>query len=116
MVNYNKLQSLLKEKGLSQSFVSEKLNMSRNYLKDCKRLKSVIPADRLELIADILGTTVEYLTDQTDDPIKKEKPAAISDELWDMLQNDPKSVQLLEMLLKMTPEQRDKVEKVLEET
>lgn len=44
--------------------------MSRNYLKDCKRLNSDIPAERLQIIADKLGTTVEYLRDETDDPNK----------------------------------------------
>jgi transcriptional regulator with XRE-family HTH domain len=106
---------MLKERGLSQSFVSEKVGMSRNYIKDCKRLNSDIPADRLKMIADILGTTVEYLTDQTDSPAKQEKPAAISDELWNKIENDPKAVKLLEMILNMSPEQRDRLERFLEE-
>ena len=73
MVNYNKLQALLKEKGISQSFISEKIGMSRNYIKDCKRLKAEIPEDRMNTIADILGTTIEYLIDETDDPTPKQK-------------------------------------------
>lgn len=64
MVNFDKLQKLIKEKGLSQSFVSEKLGMSRNYIKDCKRLNSDLPSQRIAAIADLLGTTVEYLCDK----------------------------------------------------
>ena len=114
MVNYNKIQETLKSKGLSQSFVSERIGMSRNYLKDCKRLNSDIPQDRLALIADLLGTTTEYLRDETDDPSpQQKKPAAISDELWEAMQNNPRAVALLEMLLKMSPEQMVAFEKVI---
>ncbi len=71
MVNYNKLGDLSKEKGLSQSYISTKIGMSRNYIKDCKRQNISIPSDRLIQIANILDTSVDYLTDKTD---KKEKP------------------------------------------
>lgn len=43
------------------------------------------------------------------------KPAAISDELWDMIENDPQALKLLEMILKMSPEQREKFERILVE-
>ncbi len=114
MVNYNKLQGLLKEKGLSQSFVSEKIGMSRNYLKDCKRLNTDIPMDRLNLIAETLGTTIEYLTDQTDDPSpKQKKPAAISDELWEKINNDPSALKFLELLYSMNEEQISELERFI---
>ena len=64
MVNYDKLQEQLKAKGLSQSFISEKIGMSRNYLKDCKRLRTDIPSDRLSMISEMLGTTPAYLRDE----------------------------------------------------
>lgn len=114
-INTDKIKTLCKKKGVSVSFLCKKVGQGPYYLNDVKRRNGHIPAERLSVFADILNTTVEYLTDQTDDPSKKEKPAAISDELWDMIENDPKSIQLLEMLLKMTPEQRDKLEKMLEE-
>ena len=115
MVNLEKIRSLSKAKGLSLSFICSQIGVARVYFIDVERYNRVIPEERLEKIADLLGTTVEYLTDQTDDPNKEKKPAAISDELWDMIQNDPKAVALLEMVMKMSPEQRDKFEKFLEE-
>ncbi len=106
MVNYNKLQEMMKEKGLSQSFISEKIGMSRNYIKDCKRLNADIPEDRFEKIADLLGTTTDYLSDRSDDASQKQKkPAAISDELWERINKDPSALRFLELLYKMDEDQ-----------
>ena len=116
MVNVSIIRSLCLERGVKLVFLIEKLGLkSRTYFQDIEKSGRDIPTERLETIADLLDTTVEYLTDQTDDPSpKQKKPAAISDELWDMIQNDPKAIALLEMVLKMSPEQRDKFEKFLE--
>jgi transcriptional regulator with XRE-family HTH domain len=108
------MQETLKSKGLSQSFVSERIGMSRNYLKDCKRLNSDIPQDRLTLIADLLGTTTEYLRDESDDPSpKQKKPAFIDDELWNQIEKNPKALELLKMLLMMDQEQLEQLEKFI---
>ncbi len=116
MVNVSKIRDLCSERGIKLVFLIEKLGLkSRTYFQDIEKSGRDISLDRLEIIADTLGTTVEYLTDQTDDPSKEKKPDAISDELWNMIQSDPKALVLLEMILKMTPEQRDKFEKILEE-
>ena len=91
----------MKEKGLSQSFISEKIGMSRNYIKDCKRLNTDMPDDRLAKIAHILGTTTEYLCDHTEDPSpERKKPAAISDELWEALQNNPDVLAVCEEIVR----------------
>ena len=63
-------------------------------------------------IADYFNISEKELFEASES--KEKKPAAISDELWDMIQNDPKAIALLEMVLKMSPEQRDKFEKFLE--
>ncbi len=103
----------MKEKGLSQSFISEKIGMSRNYIKDCKRLNADIPEERLAKIAELLGTTTDYLTDKSDDPYpEKKKPAAISDELWYALNHNPKAVELFEMIVR-NPGLMDALEKAV---
>lgn len=115
MINLERLRTLSKEKGLSLSYICSQLGVARVYFIDVERHNRAIPEDRMKKIADLLGTTVEYLTDESDDPApKQKKPDAISDELWNMIQNDPKALVLLEMILKMTPEQRGKFEKFLE--
>lgn len=72
MCEIGRIEEIAKEKGLSLSFVSTQLGLRRTYLKDVKAGRSSIPADRLAQIADILGTTPEYLRGETD---IKEKPA-----------------------------------------
>lgn len=109
MVNYNKLESLMKERGVSQSFISEKvIGKSRNYIKDCKRNKSDIPDDRLEKIAEILGTTPEYLRDETDDPGIKKEPRT-----WQELNLRPKVVELMNTLDGLSDEQLIKALKMI---
>lgn len=116
MVNVSKIRDLCSERGIKLVFLIEKLGLkSRTYFQDIEKSGRDISLDRLEIIADTLGTTVEYLTDQTDDPSKEKKPSFISDETWTKIKNDPSALKLLEMILKMSPEQRDKFEKILEE-
>lgn len=95
LVNYDKLGAIAKEKGLSQSFISTKIGMSRNYIKDCKRQNIAIPTDRLIQIADILNTTVDYLTDQTDE---KEKTA---------VKYSGKTLEFIELFQKLSPEKQE---------
>jgi hypothetical protein len=57
------------------------------------------------------------LIGKTDDPSpQQKKPAAISDELWEAMQNNPRAVALMELLLKMSPEQMDLFEKSLSQS
>lgn len=85
MCEIGRIEEIAKEKGLSLSFVSTQLGLRRTYLKDVKAGRSSVPADRLAQIADILGTTPEYLRGETD---IKEKPLLseeLSDEEYEML-------------------------------
>lgn len=79
MCEIGRIEETAKEKGLSLSFVSTQLGLRRTYLKDVKAGRSSITADRLAQIAEILGTTPEYLCGKTD---IKEKPS-LSEELTD---------------------------------
>ena len=116
MVNVSKIRELCSERGIKLVFLIEKLGLkSRTYFQDIEKSGRDIPLDRLEIIADTLGTTVEYLTDQTDDPSKKEKPSFISDETWTKMKNDPSALKLLEVILNMSREQRSKLEELLGE-
>ena len=73
MVNINKVKRLSKEKGIKQGFLCSQLGMTYAYLNDVAKGKSTMSDDRIKKIADVLGTTYEYLTDQTDDPKPKNK-------------------------------------------
>ncbi len=68
MVNVNKIKSRAKEKGIKIGFLCEQVGMKDTYLADVARGKNRMTDDRLAIIAEILGTTHAYLTDETDDP------------------------------------------------
>lgn len=72
MVNVLKIKSLCKEKGIKQGWLCQQLGLAYVYLNDVAKGKSAMPDDRIRQIAVMLGTTYEYLTDQTDDPERPE--------------------------------------------
>ncbi|MBO5041003.1 MAG: helix-turn-helix transcriptional regulator [Clostridia bacterium] len=114
MINYERITLMLKERGLSQSYVSDKLGMSRGYLKDCKRKNLDIPEDRLQLIAEILVTTTAYLRNETDDPYPRyPRPKGMSNELWEKVRRNPQAIGLLSIMLDMTPKQLKMLETVV---
>lgn len=85
MYEIDKIKKLAKEQGKSLSFICAQLKTSRTFFLDVERGKSSLKPDRLAQIADILGTTPEYLRGETD---IKEKPLLseeLSDEEYEML-------------------------------
>lgn len=73
MCNIDRIKNLARQKGVKIKYICAQLGLAETYLSNVKNGKDRMTQDRLEQIADILGTTVEYLTDQTDDPAPKEK-------------------------------------------
>lgn len=74
MCNIGKIKSLSKQKNISIAEICSRLNLKRTYINDVERAGKDIPPERLKIIAELLGTTVEYLTDQTDDPTAPDDP------------------------------------------
>lgn len=70
-MNYDKLESLAKSKGVSKTHLCQLVGRERYYLRDCKNKNTEPPEDYVMTWADALGTTVDYLTDKTE---QKEKP------------------------------------------
>lgn len=71
-----------KSKGIKQIFICTKLGVAKNWFSIVRRDNINISPERLAQIADILGTTVEYLNGETDNPEKEKSPSSI-DELSD---------------------------------
>ena len=67
-MNFDKLDDLLKKTGKSKAHLCKLVERDRYYIRDCKRSGNV-PDEYIKIWADSLGTTYEYLTDQTDDPL-----------------------------------------------
>jgi transcriptional regulator with XRE-family HTH domain len=90
MVNIDKIKALAKEKGVSITFLCQAIGQGAYYFNDVKRRNGSIPEDRLTVIADLLDTTIDYLTDKTD---QKEKPASDEvdiDKMLEVLLNLPR--------------------------
>lgn len=74
LCNIDKIKSLAKTKGIKLKYICEKIGIRESYFGDIKSGKNKMTEERLRSIADLLGTTVEYLTDQTDDPNAPDDP------------------------------------------
>ena len=117
MVNVSKIRLICAEKGIKLSFLIEQLGLkSRTYFQDIEKRHADISEERLVRIAELLGTTTEYLRDESDDPSpKQKKPAAISDELWRKINEDPDGLLILEMLYNLDEERRSELKAILAE-
>ncbi len=72
-VNIDRIKALIKKRGLKIKYVCAELGLAETYLSNVKNGKDRMTDERLYAIADVLGTTYEYLTNQTDDPKPKNK-------------------------------------------
>ena len=101
----DRIRARAKEKGLSMSFLCRQLNVSPPYFLDIEKSGREIPQARLEVIAESLGTTVEYLRGETD---QKEKPIEIIDGL------DEKSRLIIDLMSDLSEEDFEKAYSYLE--
>ncbi len=88
-----------KNKGIKQVYICTEIGVARNWFSIVKRDNIKISPERLAQIADILGTTVDYLNGETDDPSPvKEKGSSELDELL----SDPLNKALFDKLSKLS--------------
>lgn len=66
MVNVDKIKTIAKESGISLTHLASSIGRGPYYFNDIKKRNGDIPNERLTIIAQKLGTTVEYLRDETD--------------------------------------------------
>ena len=97
-INYDRLESLIKESGKTKTHLCAKVNRGQYYLRDVKNKSINIPEEIIGVWADELGTTPEYLTGESDE---KEKPAAQMD--------DELSPEFASLFSCLTPEQKELV-------
>lgn len=68
MSTVDRITSLAKQKGITQAFICDQFNLNRNWFATIRKYNIKISDERLNVIAGILGTTVAYLKEETDDP------------------------------------------------
>ena len=82
MVEFDRLEGLIKEQGRTKAFLCDKAGKRRNYITDARAGNGSISDEALAIFARELGTTVAYLTGESDEVRAEEKPAGQeSDEL-----------------------------------
>lgn len=74
-VNVNKIKTRAKAQGITLVYLNRCLGKHDSFLSCVRNGTDHIDEDELAVIAEKINTTIEYLTDQTDDP---EPPAAPS--------------------------------------
>lgn len=86
MVNVTKIKELAKQKGLKIGYLCDKIGVGQTYIADVARGRNSMPEEYIRTIAEILDTSYEYLTDQTDDPLSPDMHKA--EEIWKQLAKD----------------------------
>lgn len=117
MVEIERIQMLRKEKGIKISSICSQLNLNPNYLNDVAKGKSHLPGDRLVQIAEILGTTPEYLRGETDVKEKPTPSGELSEDDKKLLtffnQLPPQVQSIFANMQKLSPAQLDALEAVV---
>lgn len=94
------------QKGVSQTFICDKLGKKRNYLNNLRSQNKDPSEEQLVIIADALGTTTAYLKGETDDPTPdNKKSSSISDEL--LKRSDIN--ELLELYNSFSPKEQEQI-------
>lgn len=75
MFDFSRLDKLLTETGISKAHLCSLVGRERYYIRDAKNKAISIPDSFVQIWADALHTTPEYLKGETDE---KEKPTAIN--------------------------------------
>lgn len=73
LMDYSRFEALRAERGITKKYIAEAISRTPTVCQDWKCGKSSPSDSQLEIIADILHTTVDYLQGYTD---VKEKPTA----------------------------------------
>ena len=112
-----RIDGLLRERGISGSRMSTDLGMSRSFMTELRKGRARgINADTASRIADYLGVSVDYLLgksptpDLSDDPMEKELAGYLEE-----LRNRPEQRMLFSATRKVTREQIEAIAHMVEE-
>ena len=105
---YEIYKELLDQKGLKNADVSRATGISNMTLSDWKNGKSKPKNDKLMLIADFLGVSVEYLTTGTEKSLD-EKYGDEMTHLYALIRNDAELSKALHKYMTLTKEKKKHV-------
>lgn len=97
-IQIERIKSLAKEKGISIAYICEKIGMGRGYFNDIKKSNGGdIPLERLKIIVEILNTSIEYLSGDSDKKEKNSDRSAEFVELFSQLSEDQQNLIVLQI-------------------
>lgn len=77
MFRYDRLEERIKATGKKKVYLCEKLQKAPTYLRDAKKQNTNIKGVDLQILADELNTTPEYLTGESDQKEKSPTPNGV---------------------------------------
>lgn len=101
------LDKLLKEKGIPVAKMLEDCKIGKNQYTYWKKNNNIPNGTTLQKLADYFGVSVDFLLDKKNN--EKEKPAGITDELWNALCKDDVKMDLAIQISQMSPEKAKRV-------
>ena len=101
-LNVSKVKQRAKAKGLSTNFICSQIGMNNHYLLDVEKKNSPVPEERVKKIADLLGTSVDFLSDITDV------------DNWNGVRISAERKKIMDVIASLSDEDALKVERVLE--
>ncbi|MGG1878237.1 helix-turn-helix transcriptional regulator [Paenibacillus cisolokensis] len=76
-----RVKKIRTEKGLTQGYLAERLGMGRSNVGHIENGRTIPTAEALDKIADILGTTTDYLLGRTDNPYRYDNKTSQSESI-----------------------------------
>lgn len=95
------IKQIAKERGVKLSYITSLLGLHHSYFSDVERGKTKISNERLEIIADCLNTTTDYLLGKTD---IKNKPSTGGEDDRELTNDEERLILLFRDL---SPEQQE---------
>ena len=106
---YDRVDKLRKEKGITWTYLNEKVKGSyRGRMTEFKNGKTTLSTEQLETIAGLLNTSLDYLLGNTDDPQPAGQPPSEDIKL------SPQEQRLIEMYRELNDEGQDVVTSFLD--
>lgn len=109
-VDVERIKTLAKSKGITIKHLCDAFGLGRGYFNDVKAGKTTMDEGRVAKTAEMLGTTVEYLRGETDEPeIKKD-----SVDNWNGVRMSAERKKIMDVIASLSDEDAERVARVLE--
>lgn len=112
MFDYDRFDALRRSKGITQKFIAQSLGRSATLCQDWKNHKSQPSCAQMAKLASILGTTVDYLSAESDEPQPQE--ADEMEELLTALRDRPEMRMLFKLARNACPDDVRQAVKIIE--